>query len=180
VTLRVLSLFSGIGGIDLGLERAGMRVVAQCEIEPFARAVLAKHWPDVRRYEDVRTLDGTEWRGTVDLVAGGFPCQDISTAGKGKGIEKGERSGLWREMRRIIGECRPRWVLAENVPALRTRGADIVLACASHPRDPCLSRGRSSRLDPRIRIHGWTVIAPPRVFLSLGVHTPGLMRSHDA
>lgn len=76
MTLRVLSLFSGVGGIDLGLERAGMRVVAQCEIEPFARAVLAKHWPDVRRYEDVRTIDGKEVTGTcgpIDVVAGGFP-----------------------------------------------------------------------------------------------------------
>lgn len=75
-TLRVLSLFSGIGGIDLGLERAGMRVVAQCEIDPFCRAVLAKHWPDVRRYEDVKEIDGKEVRGScgpIDVVAGGFP-----------------------------------------------------------------------------------------------------------
>lgn len=128
MTLRVLSLFSGIGGIDLGLERAGMRVVAQCEIDPFCRAVLAKHWPHVERFDDVQRLDGTVWAGRVDLVAGGFPCQDISTAGKGKGIEHGERSGLWREMHRIVAECRPTWVLIENVPALRTRGADRVLA----------------------------------------------------
>ncbi len=129
--LMVLSLFAGIGGIDLGLERAGMTTVAQCEIDPFCNAVLEKHWPNVTRYTDVRTLDGNEWRGRVDVVAGGFPCTDCSVAGKGEGLgteEAPTRSGLWFEMRRIIAECRPRWVLAENVPALRTRGGDTVLA----------------------------------------------------
>lgn len=125
--MRVLSLFAGIGGIDLGLERAGMTTVAQCEIDPFCNAVLAKHWPNVPRYTDVRLLDGNEWRGRVDLVAGGFPCQDISSAGVGDGIVEGSRSGLWFEMRRIIGGCQPDWAFIENVPRLRTCGADRVL-----------------------------------------------------
>lgn len=104
-----------------------MRTVAFCENEPFARAVLAKNWPGVPVHDDVRSLCGDRV-GEVEVVCGGFPCQDISLAGGGKrgGID-GERSGLWREMRRIIGECRPRWVIVENVPALRTRGADRVL-----------------------------------------------------
>jgi len=130
--MRVLDLFSGIGGISLGLERAGMHTVAFCEIEPFQRAVLRKHWPEVPIYEDIRTVSGDVLRRAgiagIDIVAGGFPCQDISVAGKGLGIERGERSGLWREMFRIIRELMPRWVLAENVPALRTRGADLVIA----------------------------------------------------
>jgi len=121
--MRVGSLFSGIGGIDLGLERAGMRVAWQSEVDPYACAVLRRHWPDVPNLGDVRAIREAP---AVDLVAGGFPCQDINSAGKGAGID-GERSGLWFEMLRLIGGCRPRWVLAENVPALRTRGADVVL-----------------------------------------------------
>lgn len=123
--MRTLSLFSGIGGLDLGLERAGFEIVAQCEADPFARAVLRKHWPGVRCFEDVRAMDATTL--DVDAVVGGFPCQDVSCAGRGLGIEHGERSGLWREFARIVREARPRWVIAENVPALRTRGADRVL-----------------------------------------------------
>ena len=130
--MKILDLFSGIGGISLGLERAGMQTAAFCEIEPFQRAVLRKHWPEVPAYEDIRALSADVLRRAgidhVDIVAGGFPCQDISVAGKGRGVEHGERSGLWREMFRIICELMPRWVLAENVPALRTRGGDIVIA----------------------------------------------------
>jgi len=122
--MRFLSLFSGIGGLDLGLERAGWGCVAQCELEPFCREVLARHWPGVPCFDDVTHLGARE--GWVDAVVGGFPCQDISTAGKGAGIA-GERSGLWKQMHRIIREAGPDWVVAENVPALRTRGADVVL-----------------------------------------------------
>jgi DNA (cytosine-5)-methyltransferase 1 len=125
VTLRVLDLFSGIGGFSLGLERAGMRTVAFCEIEPYCRAVLRKHWPDVPIFEDVRNLRA-EHVGTVDVICGGFPCQDISLAGKGAGLA-GERSGLWSEYQRLISELRPAWVIAENVSALRSRGLDQVL-----------------------------------------------------
>jgi DNA (cytosine-5)-methyltransferase 1 len=130
VVVNVLDLFSGIGGFSLGLERAGMRTVAFCEIEPYCRAVLKKHWPDVPCYEDVRTLtkqrldaDGV----SVELIAGGFPCQDISLAGKGAGIADGTRSGLWAEIARLSGELRPRYVVVENVAALLGRGLERVL-----------------------------------------------------
>lgn len=128
--MRVLSLFSGIGGLELGLERAGMSIAGQCEIDPFCRLVLEKHWPGCPRWTDVKEINGSsvaEKCGAIDLVCGGFPCQDISVAGKGIGLS-GERSGLWWEMRRVISEVRPSWVLAENVPALRTRGGDDVLS----------------------------------------------------
>lgn len=120
------SLFAGIGGFDLGLERAGMRCEWQVEIDPYARAVLAKHWPDVRRHEDVRTFPPPEGKWGVDVICGGFPCQDISVAGKGAGLA-GARSGLWYEYARIIGELRPRYVIVENVAALLTRGMGTVL-----------------------------------------------------
>lgn len=129
--MNVLSLFSGIGLHDLGLERAGWEIACQVENDPWCLAVLAKHWPTVPRLDNVRSVSasalcelGVE---RVDLVTGGFPCQDVSVAGKGAGLD-GARSGLWHEMRRIVSEVRPHWVLAENVHALRTRGADRVLA----------------------------------------------------
>ena len=125
VMLRVLDLFSGIGGFSLGLERAGMRTVAFCEIEPYCRAVLRKHWPDVPCFEDVRTLTAADV-GTADVICGGFPCQDISVAGRRAGIE-GDKSGLWREYARLIGELRPRYVIVENVAALLGRGIERVL-----------------------------------------------------
>ncbi len=118
--MRFLSLFAGIGGIDLGLERAGMTCVGQVEIDPFCRKVLQKHWPHVWRHDDVRTLTAEmihEHCGRVDLIAGGFPCQDISMCGDWAGID-GDRSGLWREMVRIIRDIRPRFALVENVSAL--------------------------------------------------------------
>lgn len=127
--MNVLDLFSGIGGFSLGLERAGMRTVAFCEREPFCQAVLRKHWPHVPIYDDVRALTGERLRTdgiAVDLICGGFPCQDISVAGKGAGLA-GERSGLWSEYARIIGEVRPRFVIVENSPALRSRGLGRIL-----------------------------------------------------
>lgn len=127
--MNVLSLFAGIGGFDLGLERAGMRVVAQCEINPYCRAVLKKHWPDVPCYQDVRTLtaDTLQRDGiTVDVICGGFPCQDLSHAGLRAGLE-GERSGLWSEYARIIGEIRPKYVIVENVTGLLSLGMGRVL-----------------------------------------------------
>lgn len=119
------SLFSGIGGLELGIERAiGGRVVWQAESNPFCREVLAKHWQGVKCYEDVRDVGHGAER--VDILCGGFPCQDISIAGTGAGID-GARSGLWSEYARIIGELRPRVVVVENVAALRTRGLERVL-----------------------------------------------------
>lgn len=123
--MTVGSLFSGIGGLELGLERAGMRTVWQVEKDEFCRRVLAKHWPDVARYEDVRDV-GAHNLEPVDVVCGGFPCQDISNAGKRAGID-GERSGLWSEYARIIRELRPSYVVVENVRALIVRGLDRVL-----------------------------------------------------
>ena len=119
-------LFAGIGGFSLGLERAGMTCKWQVEIDPYATAVLRKHWPDVPKHDDVRTFPPTHDDYSVDLICGGFPCQDISYAGKGAGLA-GERSGLWHEFARVIGELRPRYVLVENVAALLTRGMGDVL-----------------------------------------------------
>jgi DNA (cytosine-5)-methyltransferase 1 len=127
--MNVLDLFSGIGGFSLGLERAGMRTVAFCEIEPFCRAVLKKHWPHVPCYDDIRTLTAERLaadRVVPDVICGGFPCQDISSAGLGAGIEGG-RSGLWSEYARLVGEIRPRYVIVENVAALLGRGLSRVL-----------------------------------------------------
>ena len=119
--LRVLSLFAGIGGFDLGLERTGgFETVAFCEIEPHPRAVLAKNWPGVPCYDDVRTLTASRLAAdgiAVDCIVGGFPCQDLSVAGRRAGID-GERSGLWSEFYRLIREILPRYVLVENVGGL--------------------------------------------------------------
>jgi DNA (cytosine-5)-methyltransferase 1 len=112
------SLFAGIGGFDLGFERAGLRCKWQVEIDPFCRRVLAKHWPAVHRHDDVRTFpDGDPEAFKVDVICGGFPCQDISLAGRRAGL-KGERSGLWSEFARIIRVLRPQFVVVENVPGL--------------------------------------------------------------
>src|SRR5882724_9140205 len=119
------SLFTGIGGMDLGLERAGMICKWQVEINEYASKVLTKHWPNVTRLRDVRDV-GRHNLAAVDLICGGFPCQDISNAGKRAGID-GERSGLWSEYARIICELRPRYVVVENVAALLERGMGRVL-----------------------------------------------------
>lgn len=128
--LTVGSLFAGIGGFDLGFERAGFDVRWQVEIDPWARAVLEKHWPAVHRHDDVRTANIHNLE-PVDVMVGGFPCQDISNAhaahdGGMRGLE-GERSGLWREYARLVGELQPRWVVIENVGALAVRGLAVVL-----------------------------------------------------
>jgi DNA (cytosine-5)-methyltransferase 1 len=119
--LTIGSLFAGIGGLELGLERAGMGPVEwQVELDPFCRKVLAKHWPDARRFEDVRKVGSGEL-GPVDVICGGFPCVDISscrTRNSRRGLA-GAGSGLWSEMRRIVDELRPPWVIVENSPEWR-------------------------------------------------------------
>ena len=128
--MRIGSLFSGIGGLELGLELAGLgSVIWQAESDPFCRKVLAKHWPDATRFEDVREVT-KDTACAVDILCGGFPCTDISLAGKGAGLE-GKDSSLWWEFDRIIRELRPRYVVVENVSALRSRGLGGVLGSLS-------------------------------------------------
>lgn len=113
--MKVLSLFSGIGGFDLGFERAGMTVVGMCEIDKHAQKILTRHFPNAILHTDVKDVHYAA--GTIDLICGGFPCQDLSVAGKRRGLA-GDRSGLWHEFARIIDETRPAWVVIENVQGL--------------------------------------------------------------
>ena len=127
--MQVLDLFSGIGGFSLGLERAGMSTVAFCEVDKKAQLVLKKHWPSIPIFDDVKTLNKEkldECSISVELICGGFPCQDLSVAGSGAGLE-GNRSGLWYEYYRLIKEIKPSWVIIENVSVLRSRGLGTVL-----------------------------------------------------
>lgn len=124
--LKVGSLFSGAGLCDLGLQWTGFRHQWFCEIDPFCRAILARHWPDIPIYEDVRMLKGDELP-PVDVLCGGFPCQDVSSGGLRAGIRQGTRSGLWLEYARLIGEIRPKYVIIENVRGLLSLGIDLVL-----------------------------------------------------
>ena len=127
--MKVLDLFSGIGGFSIGFEKAGFETVAFCEFDENARKVLRKNWPNTPIYNDVKELNYEQLRKdgiSVDIICGGFPCQDISLAGKGAGLE-GERSGLWFEFHRLIEEIKPKYAVIENVSALRSRGLDQVL-----------------------------------------------------
>ena len=129
--MNELALFAGAGGGILGGHLLGWRTVCAVEWEPYPASVLCARQndgllPPFPIWDDVQTFDGKPWRGIVDVVSGGFPCQDISAAGKGVGIE-GERSGMWREMARIIHEVRPRFVYVENSPMLTSRGLGAVL-----------------------------------------------------
>lgn len=182
--IRIGSLFSGIGGLELALELAldglgyAHRVAWQCDINEYARHVLARHWPAARRYDDVRKI-GAATAEPVHIVCGGFPCQDLSLCGKRAGLA-GERSGLWYEFARIIGELRPTFALLENVAAICSsiRGAEAPLAAvlaslvelgydaewsvfnasdvgAPHkrPRWFCLAVDRAAMADPRNHVH---------------------------
>lgn len=123
--MKFISLFAGIGGFDLGFERAGMECVAQVEIDPFCQKVLAKHWPDVPRYGDIRDV-GKHNLPTAELICGGFPCQPFSNAGKRRG-KKDDRY-LWPEMLRVVAELKPKWFVGENVPGIINLALDTVLS----------------------------------------------------
>ncbi len=191
--LTVGSLFAGIGGFDLGFERAGMRTLWFCEQDPFCQRVLAKHWPGVPIYDDVRALVAdADGRGLsepdlcaqqpqraeavctsqglrsvpvpvpyVDVLCGGFPCQDLSVAGRGAGLD-GERSGLWSEYARLIRELRPRYVVVENVAALLSRGLGRVLgdlaACGYDAEWDCIPASAVGAPHRRDRV--WLVAYP--------------------
>ena len=171
--MKVLDLFSGIGGFSLGLERAGMQTVAFCEIEPFPRAVLKKHWPEVPCYEDVRTLTAdrlaADGIGKIDVICGGFPCQDVSNAGTRSGLE-GARSGLWSEIVRLVRDIRPRYVLVENVSALLSRGFGRVvgdLAALGYDAEwHCIPASYLGAEHNRDRV--WIIAYPMRQGLSMG------------
>jgi len=126
--LNVIDIFSGIGGFSIGLEAAGLQTVAFCEINPFCRKILTKHWPSVPIFTDITAIHKEDLKALlrIDLIAGGFPCQDISVAGKGGGI-KAKRSGLWKEFARLINEIRPKYAIIENVANLRSQGLISVL-----------------------------------------------------
>lgn len=171
------SLFSGIGGMDLGLERSGMQCRWQVEIDPWCRRVLTKHWPQVPKFGDIKEITGKELE-PVDLIAGGFPCQPVSLAGKGKAQE--DDRWLWPEFARILRVLRPPFALLENVPGLLVRGFGDVLgdlaemgyaagwgvlsACrfgAPHMRKRLFVVAHS----PRIRRHWGTLPEPPAELL---------------
>ena len=166
--LKVLDLFSGLGGFSLGLERTGgFETVAFCEIDPYCRRVLAKHWPGVPCYEDVRELTAERLAAdgiAVDVICGGFPCQDVSIANViGKGLEGG-RSGLWFEYARLIGEVRPGHVIIENVAELLNRGMGDVLGSLARIRYDAewrVLRGLDVGL-PFIGKRVWIVATPQR------------------
>jgi len=125
--LRVLDLFSGVGGFSLGLERTGgFETAAFCEYEAFPRQVLAKHWPDVPCFPDVRELKGEDVDGSIDVICGGYPCQPFSQAGQRRGQEDDRH--LWPEFSRIVDELRPAWVIGENVAGHISMGLDDVLS----------------------------------------------------
>ena len=161
--MNELALFAGAGGGILGGSLLGWRTVCAVERDAYAAQVLAQRQndgalPAFPIWSDVCSFDGRPWRGIVDVVSGGFPCQDISSAGKGAGIE-GTRSGLWREMARIIGEVRPRFVFVENSPLLVSRGLAVVISdLASLGYDArwmCLSAGECGANHERDRL--WLV-----------------------
>jgi len=127
-SLSVFDIFSGIGGFSLGLEKAGMQTVAFCEKDSFCQKILKTHWRDIPIFSDISKLTKDDFKTLkqIDIIAGGFPCQDISCAGKQVGIN-GSRSGLWREFKRLINDIKPKYAIIENVANLRSKGLVAVL-----------------------------------------------------
>ncbi len=159
--LTHIDLFSGIGGFSLAAESCGFKTILFSEIDEFCQKVLKKHWPKVPIIPDIRDVDGAKWRGTT-LLTGGFPCQDISVAKqKGLGIN-GAKSGLWKEMFRVISEIRPKYILVENVSNLLNRGIERVLGdLASIKYDAewhCIPASHFGA--PHIRDRVWLVAYP--------------------
>lgn len=166
--MNELALFAGAGGGILGGKLLGWRTVCAVEWEPYPASVLVQRQndgllPPFPIWDDVQTFDGKPWRGVVDVVSGGFPCQDISAAGKGAGIT-GERSGMWKHMARIIGEVRPRYAFIENSPMLTLRGLEVVLcdlaAMGYDAEWGCISAADCGGVHLRDRI--WIVATDPR------------------
>jgi len=159
-----VSLFSGVGGIELGLHEE-VKTVAYVEREPYAQAVLIKRMQEglldeAPIYDDVRTFDGSKYRGLVDIVFGGFPCQDISVAGKGAGIKEGTRSGLFFELMRVVSEIRPPLIFLENVSAITNKGLDTVLGSLSEAGyDARWTTIRASDVGARHRRERWFCLA---------------------
>jgi DNA (cytosine-5)-methyltransferase 1 len=187
--LRVLDLFSGIGGFSLGLERTGgFETIAFCEIDPFCRRVLAKHWPNVRQYEDVRELTAKQLSadGIVpDVICGGFPCQDASLGqtqwGRRIGID-GERTGLWKHIPRLAVELRADILLMENVPGLLSAGFGQVLgdlaAIGFDAEWRCIPASKAGLPHRRDRL--WIIAHPRGSRLSRSVEGKGILESAEA
>lgn len=164
-TAFVLHLFAGAGGSHLAGEVLGWRSAGSVEIDPYCRAVLRLHNPSEIIHDDIRTFTATHLAGKLDGICGGFPCQDISSAGKGAGIT-GERSGLWKEFARIIGESRPCWAFIENSPLLRSRGLEVVLEdLAALGYDAEWATYRASDVGaPHRRDRIWILAYDPQMF----------------
>ncbi len=164
MTLTAVSLFAGIGGFDLALERAGVNVVAACEIDPDARAVLARHFPRTKLFTDVRelTADDLESAGFVPgrgIITAGFPCQDLSIAGRRAGLG-GARSGLFWHIMRLADELSPRWLILENVAGL------LSAVCSCPGDEACLANGRA------VQCGRWETVSGERIFTPHAAHTP--------
>lgn len=158
--LRLLDVFSGIGGFSYAAERivGGFKTVAFVECEPFCQKILNKHWPHVPILDDIKTYSAEPY--SADIVTAGFPCQDISVAGKQAGIKQGTRSGLFYELMRVIRQLRPKYIVLENVAAITTNGLDIVLgALAEAGYDAEWSCIRASDMGGCHRRDRWWLVA---------------------
>jgi len=176
--MKILDLFSGIGGFSLGLEKAGFQTSAFCEIDSFCQKVLKQHWPDVPIYNDVSKVSRNQLEQDgitdIEIITGGFPCQDLSCAGTQKGINNGTRSGLWWEMQRIISEIRPKFAIMENVPNFLSgeRGdwfAEFLGSLAEigyNAQWHCISAAAVG--SPHVRERVWIIAYPKSIRMDVG------------